>query len=74
MRRACLGLVLAAACWSAGALSPARSAEEALDRWLVTVGGFLGGEIRTPEGKPRGVYATRDYEGAIHDPSSPTRS
>ena len=37
------------------------SVGESLERWLVSRGALLGGEVRTPAGKPRGVYATRDY-------------
>jgi hypothetical protein len=42
------------------ALEP-RSVAESLDRWMVSRGALLGGEVRTPPGRPRGVYATRDY-------------
>jgi hypothetical protein len=57
---------------------PHRSPEEALERWMISVGGFLGGEIRTPPGRPRGVFATRDYEGAplrsLRSPMPPART
>lgn len=33
-----------------------------LARWVEAQGGLLGGEVREPRGKPRGLYASRDYE------------
>ena len=48
---------------NAGAADKERSTDETYTRWLVSQGGFLGGEVCRPYGLQRGVCATRNYEG-----------
>lgn len=55
-----LSCLLAAARLCATAASA--DAGEQLARWMEAQGGLLGGEVREPPGKVRGLFATRDYE------------
>ncbi len=67
LRAALLLLAARGACaaWGKAAAAPP-SAEEALLPWLAAQGASLGGaEIRAATAtQPRGVFATRDFEGA----------
>jgi hypothetical protein len=56
-----LALLLGCAAGARTAALEPHSVAESLDRWMVSRGALLGGDIRTPPGRPRGVYATRDY-------------